>query len=456
MRWAVSDLPDSWTQVTLIDVGEITTGNTPPTKQMENYGGDIPFVKPGDLDYPLPITKTEQTLSKKGAEFARLLRTGAVLVSCIGNLGKIGIAGVPLATNQQINSIEFMPSLVHDRYGYYYCKTLKPWMEREASATTVTILNKSRFSNAPFVLAPVNEQKRITEKLDILLARVDSCQSHLERVPQILKRFRQSVLAAATSGRLTEDWREKYVLQNEFRQIGFDDESIDIPSPWEESELYDVINPERPLCYGVVQPGEEAKGGIPLVRIQDLGNWKINTQDLRTVSPEIDAEYRRSRIKSGDLLLSVVGTIGRTAIVPSGFEANIARAIARISCREGVNPKWVNIWLSCDTLQWYLSKNSREVARKTLNLSELGIARIALPSSEEQAEIVWRVEKLFAYAERLEAHYYSAAEMVEWLTPSVLAKAFRGELVEQDADRMRRMSLRPCCWRGYRRRKWQS
>ncbi len=438
----MSDLPENWVSKQLGEVCKVVRGITFPASAKEEKltSKNVCCLRTTNVQKEVnwdDVYFVSKEYVKRDEQFVKI---GDVLMSMANSyelVGKVSVVReLPFISSfgAFLSAVRPLP-VIDAQYLFHLLRTAKVQSElRKGSSQTVNIANisVSRLSEIEIPLAPLNEQKRIAEKLDSLLARVDSCLTHLERVPQILKRFRQSVLAAATSGRLTKDWREKHGLKTESRQIAFDDESIEIPSHWEDSELYDVINPERPLCYGVVQPGEEAKGGIPLVRIQDLENWKINTEDLRTVSPEIDAEYRRSRIKSGDLLLSVVGTIGRTAIVPSGFEANIARAIARISCREGVIPKWVNIWLSCDTLQWYLSKNSREVARKTLNLSELGIARVALPSSEEQAEIVRRVEKLFAYAEHLEARYTSASEHVERLTPSLLATAFRGELVEQE------------------------
>jgi type I restriction enzyme S subunit len=213
-----------------------------------------------------------------------------------------------------------------------------------------------------------------------------------------------------------------------------EEDSVPIPSSWKVQTIYEVIEPSRSLCYGVVQPGEEVQGGAILIRVQDIDRWGILTNNLRTVSSAIDAEYRRSRVRSGDLLVSVVGTIGRTAIVPDGIEANIARAVARVACREGVSSIWVNYWLSSDPLQWWLSRSSREVARKTLNLSELGATQVAVPPKEEQAEIIRRAESLFAYANALEARYTAARAQVDRLTPALLAKAFRGELVPQDPN----------------------
>jgi type I restriction enzyme, S subunit len=156
-----ADLPEGWAEVKLAEVGVITTGNTPPRSHAQNFGTEYPWVKPPDLDHDDPIEKTDEFLSEEGASKARVLASGSVMVSCIGNLGKVGIAAREVATNQQINSITFSSGLVNPRYGYYFCKTLKDWLEQNASATTIPIINKGRFTQAPFLLAPAAEQERI-------------------------------------------------------------------------------------------------------------------------------------------------------------------------------------------------------------------------------------------------------------------------------------------------------
>jgi len=139
-------------------------------------------------------------------------------------------------------------------------------------------------------------------------------------------------------------------------------------------------------------------------------------------------------VKPGDILVSVVGTIGRTAIVPDGFEGNIARAIARVCCKRGVNPRWLNYWFNSPSVQWWLLSSSKEVARKTLNLGDLASLACPIPQDAEQTEIVRRVEALFAFADRLEARLAQAQTAATRLTPALLAKAFRGELVPQDPN----------------------
>jgi type I restriction enzyme S subunit len=295
-------------------------------------------------------------------------------------------------------------------------------------------ISLERFRDMPLPLAPLAEQKRIADKLEAVLGRVDACRARLDRVPDLLKRFRQSVLAAATSGQLTEDWRHSQQITPDTQIVEIGEDKIEVPSNWTKGTLTEVIDPTRPLCYGVVQPGEEAVNGPLLIRVQDMLGGRINRDGLRTIAPSVDAEYKRSRIKAGDLLISVVGTIGRTSIVPTGLDANIARAVARIACRSGIDSRWMNYWLSCETLQWWLSSSSKEVARKTLNLSDIEQAPVAIPPLPEQAEIVRRVEALFAMADRIEARLTAARAQVERLTPATLSKAFRGDLVPQDPN----------------------
>jgi len=199
-------LPNGWTHAELGDLADVVTGKTPPTKHPELYDGRIPFVKPGDLDRRLPLQEADTTVTEAGAEHAPRLPQGSVLVSCIGNLGKVGLLERDAICNQQINAI--LPSnALTPRFAYYWAKTIRPWMEANASATTVTILNKGRFVKAPVRLPPLNEQRRIVDKIEALTERSRRAKESLDAIPPLLDRLRQSVLAAAFRGDLTADWR---------------------------------------------------------------------------------------------------------------------------------------------------------------------------------------------------------------------------------------------------------
>lgn len=302
------------------------------------------------------------------------------------------------------------------------------------TGSTIKHFPKTEIVKYPVRVPPLAEQTRIADKLDTVLTRVDACRDRLARVAPLLKRFRQSVLAAANSGRLTEDWRMSHIGIGGNKKLRLGEDILQIPMPWNVQSLVDVIDKVRPLCYGVVQPGMECDNGVPLVRVQDMLHGTVDVTALRTVSAEVDNEYRRSRVSSGDVLISVVGTIGRVALVPNGFDGNIARAVARISCIDSVQAGWIHAWLSSPSVQWWLNNNSKEVARKTLNLSDLIALPVPVPTHGEQSEIVRRVETLFAFADRLESRLKSAQQAADRLTPALLAKAFRGELVPQDPD----------------------
>ncbi|WP_408101722.1 restriction endonuclease subunit S [Stutzerimonas sp. VN223-3] len=154
-----------WPSQTLSSVARVVTGKTPVTSNRDLYGGAIPFVTPADLT-DASVYSTTTHLSEDGADSVARIPAGSVMVSCIGSLGKVGIAEIELCTNQQINSLVFDASFVEPRYGFHFCRTLKPKLEAMAPSTTIPIVNKSRFSELKIPLPPLPEQRRIAAILD--------------------------------------------------------------------------------------------------------------------------------------------------------------------------------------------------------------------------------------------------------------------------------------------------
>ncbi|MBC7205863.1 MAG: hypothetical protein H5U27_05050, partial [Methyloversatilis sp.] len=203
-------------------------------------------------------------------------------------------------------------------------------------------ITHERFSQLVVPLAPRSEQKRIADKLDTVLTRVDAVSARLARVAPLLKRFRQSVLAAATSGRLTEDWRIAQVglgdaeelmttLAMDHDEIGghergnaseptkeaHDLSSDQLPDSWRVGTLKDCCTPGRPICYGILKPGPELKEGIPYIRVADFPGNRLSLAGIKRTSPEIDLQFKRARLKAGDLLLSIRGSVGRLIEIPA-------------------------------------------------------------------------------------------------------------------------------------------
>jgi type I restriction enzyme S subunit len=305
------------------------------------------------------------------------------------------------------------------------------------------------FWNLEVPLAPLAEQRRIVAKLEQVLGKVEASQRRLAKIPVLLKRFRQSVLAAACSGRLTADWREENPKENAVgyietvrskRPAKYQDSSVrddldlpEIPGSWAWTNLRFLLSPAEAFCYGVVQPGENDPKGALLVRAGDLKNGRVETHALRRIPKSIHEAYRRSKLNGGEILVTVVGAgIGETALAQqecAGF--NIARAVAKLPVRE-FDARYVRHWLTTSRAVTWMKGDSREVARPTLNLEQLQTLPVPIPPLPEQQEIVRRVEALFALADRIEARYAKAQAQVDRLTPSLLARAFAGKLVPQD------------------------
>ncbi|HFD2501538.1 restriction endonuclease subunit S [Escherichia sp. WS1780] len=327
--------------------------------------------------------------------------------------------------NNHAHVIRAISGLSHNKYLCHYLNQFD--YHDYVNGGTRLKLTQANMRKLPVSLAPLAEQKIIAEKLDTLLAQVDSTKARLEQIPQILKHFRQAVLAAAVTGRLTKEDKDFIT-----KKVELDNYKILIPEDWSETILNNIINTQRPLCYGVVQPGDNIKDGIELIRVCDINDGEVDLNHLRKISKEIDLQYKRSKVRKNDILVTIVGAIGRIGIVREDINVNIARAVARISPEyKIIVPMFLHIWLSSPVMQTWLVQSSKEVARKTLNLKDLKNAFVPLPSIEEQREIVRRVEQLFAYADTIEKQVNNALARVNNLTQSILAKAFRGELTVQ-------------------------
>jgi type I restriction enzyme S subunit len=285
-------------------------------------------------------------------------------------------------------------------------------------------------------IPPLAEQKRIAEKLEAVLGRVDACRARLDRVPAILKRFRQSVLAAATSGQLTEDWRQTNSeestkdAQAEIREIT---EKYFAPSSWELVSFDALANMITSGSRGWAD--YYSSSGATFIRAQNINSDRLNLEDVAYVALPKQAEGKRAIVERDDLLVTITGAnVGKSARVQVDLaEAYISQHIALIKLKDQSLAAFLELFLWAENSgRDQMNESAYGGGKPGLNLQNIRELSVALPPLAEQAEIVRRVEALFAFADRIEARLSSAQKTVERLTPAVLAKAFRGELVPQD------------------------
>lgn len=289
---------------------------------------------------------------------------------------------------------------------------------------------------APFVLAPRAEQKRIADKLDTVLTRVDAANTRLARVSPILKRFRQSVLASATSGRLTEDWRSTVPAQSAAieleRYLALRAKSEKKPPAQPDKTNWRRVVPDSWVVASVHQFAECLdRLRVPIKR--------DDRQSEKGLYPYYGANGEVSRIDQyifdDELVLVTEDETFYGREKPIAYRSsgkcwvNNHAHVLRAASKEA-NDYLCYALMYYDVIPWL----SGTTGRAKLTQQALNSLPIAVPPEKEIAEVVRRVETLFAFADRLEARLRTAQTATERLTPALLAKAFRGELVPQDPN----------------------
>jgi type I restriction enzyme S subunit len=327
------------------------------------------------------------------------------------------------------------------------------------NGTTRLKLTQAAMRDIPVLLPPYAEQERIVAKVEALLARVNAVRQRLAKVPPILKRFRQAVLAAACSGRLTAEWREKQGelepadllvdrVRRRFRDRErqpdlVDHESLEeLPPPWMWAAFGEVI---EELRNGISTKPNSDPPGHPILRISATRPGKVLLDDIRYL-PNGDELVNSYRLRDGDLLftryngsLDLLGVCGmvrglrkRTLLYPD--------KLMRVRFgHEDLLPEYVEAFFGSPLARDRVEAKSKSSAgQQGVSGADIKRLPIAVPPLPEQHEIVRRVEALFRLAEVIEKRLVAATTRAEKLTQAILAKAFRGELVPTEAELARR------------------
>lgn len=344
-------------------------------------------------------------------------------------------------------------AFIHPRYAYYSLRTLN-----------IPDKGYSRhfkyFKELEINLPGRLEQKIIAEKLDTLLAQVESTKARLEQIPQILKRFRQAVLAAAVRGELTEGWhtdpnlvsaksilneieternqaKNNNLIKQSFGKHKDTSPLFHVPSnSWEWVCLEQICatnnNALKAGPFGsalkkadCVEVGYKVYGQEQVISgSESLETYRINDDKYE--------QLKSCATGPGDILISLVGTIGKVLVLSAQAEFGIINPrLVKITLHNTISPQYIKTYLDSPVSHSFFKGFSHGGTMEILNLGILKELPIALPPLEEQHEIVRRVEQLFAYADTIEKQVNSALTRVNSLTQSILAKAFRGELTAQ-------------------------
>lgn len=468
----MSELLKGWTTCKLEDVVEgLQSGFASGKKDVENGLKHLRMNNIG-VDGKLNL-ELLRTVPSRLANRSHYLEAGDVLI-CTTNSGKlVGKCALfelngDFAFSNHLTKVRANRSAIESQYLLYHLWFL--WKEGDFEHSCKHWVNQSTLPKEELLatrilLPPLREQRRIVVKLEKLLSRVDGVQARLETIPRILKRFRQSVLAAACSGKLTADWRKEPKVpetaatflvsvrsqrrerwtQAEMakkssnrkgpdkypdpREI-VDDDLPDLPEEWAWASLDEV---SYRLTYGITVRPQYVEDGVAMISAREIRSGEVDLLKANRISrSDYDGLREKCRIYFGDVLFSKTGTVGSVARVKTDEPLCSSQNIAVISPL--IESAFLEIVLRSSTFQQRALDAVKNTAVSDLQLGIMACFPIPIPPLTEQREIVRRVEALFKTAVALERRYRTAKAHVDKLTQSLLAKAFRGELVPQDPN----------------------
>lgn len=409
----MSELPTGWINASLDEIAEFVMGQAPNASNCNTDGIGTIFVKAGEFGKLTPVVREWTTHPLKYAQ------SGDVLICVVGaTSGKINL-GIDCAIGRSVAAIR-PASNINQKYIYYFLLTKVDTLRKGSTGSAQGVISKPDLSRIHIPTPPAAEQAHIARVLDGLLAQVDTLKARLDALPALIKRFRQSVLSAAVSGQLTKEWR-----------LGKEYSTADVLL----SNLID--NSLVGLVRSAEEQSENSEQGTPYFKMNNINNdWGISLESLTYVAVS-KSEAERYSLKEGDWLFNTRNSkelVGKSCVWRGGektfvFNNNILRS--RFSKR--TSSHFIEVWFRSPLGRHGLDQvKSATTSVAAIYQKSLMCQTVPLPSPEEQNEIVRRVEQLFAFADQLEVRLADARARVDALTQSILAKAFRGELVPQD------------------------
>ncbi len=414
-------VPGNWCWTFIQYVSEVITGGTPSKKCAEYYGGKFPFFKPSDLDSGRHVINASEYLSNAGKAVSRVIPEQSTAVCCIGSIGKCGFLEVEGSTNQQINSA--IPKF-NALYLYYFCNThyFVEQLWEKASATTISIVNKSKMENCIFPLPPLLEQCRIVDRIESLFAKLDEARQKVQDVLDSFESRKAAILHKAFSGELTVQWRKEHgVRREEWRNVSW-------------GTFITLIEAGRNWNAEGRPPKNDEFG---VVKVSAVTWGEFNELESKTCTCE--KQWNENvQIHMGDFLFSRANTlqlVGNCVIVKDiSKRLMLSDKILRFTFDNSVVPGYILNFTRSDLYRKQIEQlasgnqdGMRNVSQKNMKLVEFPI-----PELNEQTEIVHILDSFFAKEQQAKEASETVLEQIDLIKKSILARAFRGELGTND------------------------
>jgi type I restriction enzyme S subunit len=393
-------LSQNWPAIPLKYLAALVTGSTPPKNDAANYSEDgIPWVKPDDLNNLVPVDTSEERLSATGESISRVVPSGSVLVCCIGTVGKIGIAGTKLATNQQINSVVFdRPKKFSAKFGAYALMSSEQDHLRCSNKVVVAILNKTGQGNIPIPTPPISKQQSIAAYLDEQTAKIDQLMDMRRRQMALLKEQRAALIQEAVTRGLNPNAPMK---DSGLPWLG------EIPAHWEMRPLGSFASVKARLGWKGLKAEEYVDEGYIFLATPNLKGEAIDFDNVNYITKARYDESPEIMLRERDVLMvkdgATLGIVSLVKCLPAPATINGSSAVIRP--HKEIDSEFLSYWLRSNGVQQLIDMMKGGMGVPHLFQTDIRRFPVTIPPMIEQEEITLFIKNGTSKLDSLHAAY---------------------------------------------------
>ena len=414
-------LPENWCWTRMQEIAQWGSGGTPSRKVSEYYNGDISWVKTGELndDY---IFETEEHITQEAISHssAKIYPTDTVVIAMYGaTIGKVGILGIPAATNQACACAIVKPSTDY-KYLFYYAQSQKDDFIKKGKGGAQPNISQEIIKFHQFPLPPLAEQHRIVDRIESLFAKLDEAKEKAQAVVDSFETRKAAILHKAFTGELTAKWREEHGVRME---------------SWEKHLLSTVSSLQTGLMKGKKYTGKTVE--LPYLRVANVQDGFLRLDEIKKIDVEENAISRYS-LAVGDVLFTEGGDfdkLGRGTV----WEGQIKNCLHQNHIfvvrpnPEVLNPYFLSYQAgSRYGKAYFLSCSKQTTNLASINSTQLKNFPVLIPSMMEQEVIIRLLDSSLEKEQQTKNIAESVLDQIDLMKKSILARAFRGELGTND------------------------
>jgi type I restriction enzyme S subunit len=425
----VGEIPNGWKPTKLKYYVNVITGNTPSTIVDDFFSDEsgIPWVKPSDLNEFKEITTSKQYLTEKGLSQSRLVRKGSVLIGGIGDIGKLGVAGCDITTNQQIHSVEGNSDKVDDDYLKYLLYFSVEELQKNSFSVVLPILTKTKLLDLDIILPTLVEQTTIASFLDYKTRLIEDIIEKKKRLIDLLKEKRQAVINEAVTKGLNPN---ASLIDSGVEWLG------KIPEHWEVKKLKHIAD----ISFSSVdrhEYNEELK--VSICHYPDAyRNDKINKETTLSSGTCTSLEYEKYQLKKGQVIITKDSESANDIGVPTYVEETLENAVCgyHLAILEPqsnkINGEFLFRFIQTSNVAIYFENNSNGVTRFGLGKPKIENLFVMLPSIEEQSTIIEYINYQSELIDKSVSTIKLVIEKLQTYRQSLISEAVTGKIDVRD------------------------